>query len=140
MKEGREDGFPVSFLSDQRLALLGRDDPVAAFGADLESSSFAVDYPAADDRDRLLGAGTGEGVYEIRFAPEPQIVTLPTTFDFGPVPVSSRVTQTLQIDNAGTADLVIADVMRHHRRVMIPAPDLDVSIARPRHVLRLAQR
>ena len=78
------------------------------FGLPSLTSRFVMIDP--DDRDRLLGSGTGDGVYEIHFAPEPQIVTLPTTFDFGPVPVSSRVTQTLQIGNTGTADLVIADV------------------------------
>ena len=65
---------------------------------------------APNDRNRLLGAGVGDGVYEIRFAPEPQIVAVPTVFDFGPVSVSSRSRQILQIDNAGTADLVVADV------------------------------
>jgi hypothetical protein len=62
------------------------------------------------DRDRLLAGGAGEGVWEIRFAPEPQIVTDPVDYDFGPIPVGSRATKSLRIDNTGTADLAVSDV------------------------------
>lgn len=58
-------------------------------------------------QNRVLGTGTGHGVWEIRFADAPQIDLARVSMDFGPVPVGSRQMQTVEISNSGKADLVV---------------------------------
>ncbi|MFH1570887.1 MAG: choice-of-anchor D domain-containing protein [Gemmatimonadota bacterium] len=59
------------------------------------------------DKDLLLGTGPGNGVWEIRFASEPQIRVTPTAVDFGPVPVTTTQARVVTIANVGTADLIV---------------------------------
>jgi len=68
-----------------------------------------VGLPFAD-RNRVIGSGTGPGVWEIRFADTPQIDLTPVSIDFGPVPIGNRQMQTIEIKNSGTADLVVTRV------------------------------
>lgn len=63
-----------------------------------------------EDRNRILGTGTGRGVWEIRFAETPQIEVAPVSLGFGPVPIGSRQRQTIEISNSGTRDLVVTSV------------------------------
>lgn len=60
-----------------------------------------------EEQNQVLGTGTGDGVWEIRFADAPQIDLAPVSIDFGPVPIGSRQMQTVIISNSGKADLVV---------------------------------
>ncbi|MEE2659277.1 MAG: choice-of-anchor D domain-containing protein [Candidatus Latescibacterota bacterium] len=77
-------------------------------GLDQFTGRFVFTDPA--DRTRLLGAGTGDGVWEIEFGAEAKISVSPESFDFGSVPVQTAVTSVLEIANTGTADLEISSV------------------------------
>ena len=60
--------------------------------------------------DRLLGTGSGMGVWQISFNAEPRIKVTPTFIDFGPVPMTRPLTRRLQIDNTGARELEVTEV------------------------------
>lgn len=62
------------------------------------------------DKDVLLGTGPGAGMWEMRFASEPQIRLTPGAINFGSVPMATASSRTLTAANVGTADLVITDM------------------------------
>ncbi len=63
-----------------------------------------------DDVDRVFGAGPGQGVFEISFAPEPQLKVSTEALDFGSVPVGEVARIALTIENAGSAQLEISSL------------------------------
>ena len=81
--------------------------PINAGLTSLASRSVLI---SPSDKDLVLGTGLGEGMWEMRFAPEPQIRLTPASIDFGPVPLGSTSTRTLTVVNVGTADLVVTGV------------------------------
>lgn len=84
-----------------------RWQPINEGVSGLITRSVLIDPAAAD---RILGTGPDQGVWEMRFAPEPQISVIPRTLAFGSVPVGLQQTRSLEIANVGTADLIVADV------------------------------
>jgi len=58
--------------------------PINAGLTSLASRSVLI---SPTDKDLLLGTGPGEGMWEMRFAPEPQIRLTPAAIDFGQVPL-----------------------------------------------------
>lgn len=78
--------------------------PINAGLTSLTSRSVLI-HPT--DKDLLLGTGPGEGMWQMRFAPEPQIRVTPTAIPFGPVPMATAAARSLTVGNVGTADLVI---------------------------------
>ena len=63
-----------------------------------------------DDVDRVFGAGPGNGVFEISFAPEPLLRVFTEALDFGSVPVGEVARIALTIENAGSAQLEISSL------------------------------
>ena len=74
---------------------------------DLKARSVLI-HP--DDSDRVLGSGPAEGVYDIRFSPEPQISLAMTLLDFGSTPVGTPAEITIEVINSDGVELVVTSI------------------------------